>query len=335
MLAMRRPGIAYPKHGTMLAIFLKTLPFFALIGLGWGAGRRGFFNDEATGYLTRFVFYFALSAMLFRFSANLKLSEVLDWGFVAAYLIATTALYILATLVARWRGEPVPVAAFEAQCAVIGNVGFLGLPMLGALMGERAIVGIMQMLAVDLLVFSSLAVIIVTASREGHITLRALRNVGLGLVKNPMVDAVVLGFSVDADPAARVTASNEGVQIQVYDIIYKLLEDVEKALKGLLGPVYEEVVIGRAEVRQIFNIRSVGVIAGCYMRTGVARRNAKVRVIRQANLIHVGSVSSLRHLQDNVREVRTGFEFGVSIDKWNDVQQGDLLEFFVMSQTEQ
>ncbi|MCB8918474.1 MAG: translation initiation factor IF-2 [Ardenticatenaceae bacterium] len=148
-------------------------------------------------------------------------------------------------------------------------------------------------------------------------------------------DAVVLGFSVDADPAARVTASNEGVQIQVYDIIYKLLEDVEKALKGLLGPVYEEVVIGRAEVRQIFNIRSVGVIAGCYMRTGVARRNAKVRVIRQANLIHVGSVSSLRHLQDNVREVRTGFEFGVSIDKWNDVQQGDLLEFFVMSQTEQ
>ncbi|MCA9992433.1 MAG: translation initiation factor IF-2, partial [Anaerolineales bacterium] len=127
----------------------------------------------------------------------------------------------------------------------------------------------------------------------------------------------------------------EGVQIQVYDIIYKLLEDVEKALKGLLGPVYEEVVIGRAEVRQIFNIRSVGVIAGCYMRTGVARRNAKVRVIRQANLIHVGSVSSLRHLQDNVREVRTGFEFGVSIDKWNDVQQGDLLEFFVMSQTEQ
>src|SRR5688572_2753579 len=123
----------------MLAVFLQTLPFFLIIGLGWGAGRIGFFPAQATAYLTRFVFYFALSAMLFRFAANLSLGEVLDWTFVGAYLAATVTVYLLATAVAAVRRVPMAEAAFEAQCAVIGNIGFLGLPMLGALMGERAI----------------------------------------------------------------------------------------------------------------------------------------------------------------------------------------------------
>jgi malonate transporter len=182
----------------MLPVFLQTLPFFLIIGLGYGAGRTGFFTDEATGYLTRFVFYFALSAMLFRFSANLSLGEVLDWNFVGAYFTATMTLYLVATGIALWRGEGAARAAFEAQCAVIGNIGFLGLPMLGLLMGERAIIGIMQMLAVDLIVFSSLIVIIVTSTRNHGLALSSLGTVGLGLVKNPMIVAISLGFGWSA-----------------------------------------------------------------------------------------------------------------------------------------
>lgn len=147
-------------------------------------------------------------------------------------------------------------------------------------------------------------------------------------------DAIILGFNVEADPIARNSAAVEEVQIRTYQIIYKLFEDVEKAMKGLLAPTYEDVVIGRAEVRQVFRIRSVGAIAGSYMRTGEARRNAKGRVIRNSRLLHSGPVSSLKHLQDNVREVKTGFEFGVSIEGWNDFQPGDIIEFFVTKQVE-
>lgn len=147
-------------------------------------------------------------------------------------------------------------------------------------------------------------------------------------------DAVILGFNVDADPIARNAASSEQVQINTYSIIYKLFEDVEKAMKGMLAPVYADRVIGRAEVREVFRIRSVGSIAGSYMRTGEARRNAKARLIRQNKLIFDGRVGSLKHHQDNVREVRTGFEFGVSLEGWSDYQQGDIIEFYVTERVE-
>jgi translation initiation factor IF-2 len=143
-------------------------------------------------------------------------------------------------------------------------------------------------------------------------------------------DAVVLGFNVDVDPAAKAAASNEQVEINIYSIIYKLLEDVEKAMKGMLTPELQEVIIGRAEVRQVFRIRSAGMVAGCYMRTGEARRNSRARVIRDMDLLYTGEVSSLKHLQDNVREVKTGFEFGVTIDGWSDFEPGDIIEFFVL-----
>ena len=148
-------------------------------------------------------------------------------------------------------------------------------------------------------------------------------------------DAVILGFNVDADPVAKTAASSEGVEIKTYDIIYQLIEDVDKAMRGMLAPVYEPSVIGRAEVREVFRIRSIGNIAGSYMRTGVARRNAKVRVIRSNKLLFDGSVGSLKHLQENVREVRQGFEFGVGVDGWNDFRPGDVLEFYVMQRVEQ
>jgi len=141
--------------------------------------------------------------------------------------------------------------------------------------------------------------------------------------------AVILGFNVGVDQAAGAAATSEQVEINNYKIIYKLIEDVEKALKGMLAPVYQEVIIGRAEVRQVFRIRSAGIVAGCYMRTGEARRNSNVRVIRDTSLIHSGKVGSLKHLLENVREVKSGFEFGVSIDNWSNFESGDILEFFV------
>lgn len=182
----------------MLAIFLKTLPFFALIAVGYGAGRTRFFTPEATAYLTKFVFYFALSAMIFRFAASLPAAELFDPAFFAAYLSGTMAVYLAATAVAFLRRRGVAEAAVEAQCAAIGNTGFLGIPMLAVLMGEAAIGPVMMVLAADLIVFSSLIVILVTGSREGRLSPGILRTVGLGLVKNPMIVAIVLGLGWSA-----------------------------------------------------------------------------------------------------------------------------------------
>ena len=182
----------------MWDIFLQTLPFFMLIALGYGSGRTGFFSPEATAYLTKFVFYFALSAMLFRFSANLSLGEILDWPFVLAYLSATGFVYVFATFVALWRKLPVTEAAVEAQCAVIGNVGFLGIPMLVLLLGEAAVGPVMMVLAVDLIVFGSLIVILITGSRDGRMSPRILWTVAVGLAKNPMIVSISLGLIVSA-----------------------------------------------------------------------------------------------------------------------------------------
>ncbi|MDF1726191.1 MAG: AEC family transporter [Sulfitobacter sp.] len=178
----------------MLAIFLKTLPFFALIGLGFWAGRTRFFSAEATSYLTKFVFYFALSAMLFRFSANLSLAEVWDTRLVMAYLWGTLFVWGIAMIVGFLRGLDLPTTGIEAQCAVIGNTGFLGVPMLTLLLGPDAIGTIVLALTLDLVVFSSIIVIMITAARGESAPLKALKGIGIGLVKNPMIVAIVGGF---------------------------------------------------------------------------------------------------------------------------------------------
>lgn len=178
----------------MVEIFLRTVPFFALIGLGYWAGRTRFFSEEATAYLTKFVFYFALSAMLFRFAANLSLAEVFNGRLIAGYLWGTAFVYGIATIVAFVRKLDVSYAAIEAQCAVIGNVGFLGIPMLAVIFGEAAVGPVMLVLAVDLIVFSSLIVILITGSRDGRMSLSILKTVGLGLIKNPMIVAISLGL---------------------------------------------------------------------------------------------------------------------------------------------
>ncbi len=178
----------------MIEILLQTLPFFGLIALGWGAGVTGFFSEEATGYITKFVFYFALSAMIFRFAANLSFADVFNLTSIAAYLGATLVVYLLVTVVALMRGCSVPEAAVEAQCGSIGNIGFLGIPMLALLMGEAAVGTIMIMLAVDLIVFGSLLVVLITGSGRGGVSPAMLKPVVMGLLKNPMVVSMALGL---------------------------------------------------------------------------------------------------------------------------------------------
>ena len=197
----------------MIEIFIKTLPFFALIALGYWAGRTKFFSEEATAYLTKFVFYFALSAMLFKFSANLSFADVWDPNLMMGYLLATIVVYVIATVVAMMRGLDVPTTAVEAQCACIGNVGFLGVPMLALLLGEPAVGVIMMALAVDLIVFSSLIVILITGSRDGCFSFGVLRTVALGLVKNPMIVAITLGFTWSAFAIPIPTPMNEFLSI--------------------------------------------------------------------------------------------------------------------------
>jgi translation initiation factor IF-2 len=140
--------------------------------------------------------------------------------------------------------------------------------------------------------------------------------------------AIVIGFNVQADGAATRMADDEGVDIRLYDIIYNLVDDIDKALKGLLEPVYEDVVIGHAEVRAIFRLGRKKRVAGCSVSDGIAARNALVRVIRDDRAIFEGEVSSLRRFQDDVREVSTGMECGVGLDGFDDFEEGDIIEFY-------
>ncbi|MEM6618629.1 MAG: AEC family transporter [Pseudomonadota bacterium] len=178
----------------MLEIFLQIVPFFALIGLGFGSVRAGLFTAEANAHLTRFVFYFALSAMLFRFAATLPISTLFDLNFGMAYLAGCAVVYVAMTLVALLRGTGWAIAAVEAQCGVIGNVGFLGIPILVSLMGDAAAGPVLFVLAIDLIVFGSLLVIIITASREGAVSAAAVGRLGLGLLQNPMLVAMAAGL---------------------------------------------------------------------------------------------------------------------------------------------
>jgi translation initiation factor IF-2 len=142
--------------------------------------------------------------------------------------------------------------------------------------------------------------------------------------------AIVIGFNVQADAAARRLAEAEGVSIRLYDIIYRMLEDIEKALRGMLEPELKEVVTGHADVRAVFKISKVGIIAGCYVTEGEIRRNARARVLRGGQMLHESEVSSLKHLQEDTREVRQGFECGIGIKGFADFVVGDRIECYVV-----
>ncbi len=142
--------------------------------------------------------------------------------------------------------------------------------------------------------------------------------------------AIVVGFNVQADAAARRLAESEGVSIRTYDIIYRLTEDIEKALKGLLEPEQREKVIGRAHVLAVFPVSKFGKVAGCRVTEGEIRRNARLRLYRGGNVLYEGEIASLRHQKEDVREIRQGYECGIGLRDFNDFQPGDVLECYVI-----
>jgi translation initiation factor IF-2 len=141
-------------------------------------------------------------------------------------------------------------------------------------------------------------------------------------------NATLIGFNVRPDRKAREMADAEKVEIRSYEIIYKLLEDIEKAMVGMLAPEFEEVVTGEAEVREIFRVPKIGAIAGCYVLTGAITRGTKVRFLRDGTIIWKGSIQSLRRFKEDAREVREGFECGIGLSDFQDLKPGDIIETF-------
>ncbi|MEI7547951.1 MAG: translation initiation factor IF-2, partial [Actinomycetota bacterium] len=141
-------------------------------------------------------------------------------------------------------------------------------------------------------------------------------------------NATLIGFNVRPDKKAREMAEAEGVEIRTYEIIYKLLEDIERAMVGMLAPEFEEVVTGEAEVREIFRVPRIGAIAGCMVRSGAITRGSKVRFLRDGTIIWKGAITSLKRFKDDAREVREGFECGVGLSDFQDLKPGDLIETF-------
>ncbi|MBT3188587.1 MAG: translation initiation factor IF-2 [Anaerolineae bacterium] len=146
--------------------------------------------------------------------------------------------------------------------------------------------------------------------------------------------AIVIGFNVQAEVTARRLADREGVSIRLYNIIYRIVEDVEKALKGMLEPVFAEKTIGKAEVLAVFPISKVGKIAGCRVRDGIIRRNAQMRLTRGDDILFEGEVSSLKHNKDKVNEVRNGFECGIGLQNFHDIEEGDILQCYILEKEE-
>jgi translation initiation factor IF-2 len=174
---------------------------------------------------------------------------------------------------------------------------------------------------------------------EGEITINVLYAETGNIGENDVMlasasKAIILGFSVQAEVAARRLAEAEGVDIRLYDVIYRLTEDIEKALKGMLAPEFVERTIGKAQVLKVFPISKVGKIAGCRVIEGELRRNGKVRMKRGADIVFEGDLSSLKHEKDDVREVRTGFECGVGLKNFHDIEPGDIIECYVLEKSE-
>ena len=139
---------------------------------------------------------------------------------------------------------------------------------------------------------------------------------------------IIIGFNVRPDSGASATAQREGVEIKNYSIIYELIDDVKKAMSGLLAPEIREVVHGRAEVRNTFNVPKIGTIAGCYVSDGKIPRSATARLLREGRIIYEGKIGSLKRFKDDAKEVATGFECGIGIENFNDVKVGDFIEAF-------
>jgi translation initiation factor IF-2 len=140
--------------------------------------------------------------------------------------------------------------------------------------------------------------------------------------------AIIIGFHVRPDTKARAAADREGVEIKLYRIIYEAVADVRAALEGLLRPEEKEVVVGEAEVRETFKVPKIGVIAGCFVRSGLINRQGRVRVVRDGIEVYDGTIGSLRRFKDDVKEVKEGYECGIGVENFNDIKVGDVIELY-------
>lgn len=145
-------------------------------------------------------------------------------------------------------------------------------------------------------------------------------------------NAIIIGFNVRPDPMAKRIAEKENVDIRLYRIIYEIIDDVQKAMEGMLAPEYKEIIVGRAEIRAIYKVPKVGNVAGCYVLEGKINRNSSIRLIRDNIVIHDGIIDSLKRFKDDVREVTEGFECGIGLEKFNDIKEGDIIEAYAMEE---
>ena len=172
-------------------------------------------------------------------------------------------------------------------------------------------------------------------SQEGEIKVKILHSEAGAISENDVMLAaasrgIVIGFNVQPDPVAKKKAEDEGVSIRCYNIIYRLTEDIEKALKGMLEPEFQEISTGKAEVRAMFKISKLGVIAGSRVLEGEIKKGSRVKVLRNGEEIHKSEISSLRHEKDDVKEVKTGLECGIAVKGFEDFEVGDILETFTV-----
>ncbi|MDR0859364.1 MAG: translation initiation factor IF-2 [Oscillospiraceae bacterium] len=148
-------------------------------------------------------------------------------------------------------------------------------------------------------------------------------------------NAIIVGFNVRPDSATLESVQRQGVDLRLYRVIYECIEEIEAAMKGLLAPKFKEVVLGHAEIRQVISVSKVGKIAGCYVLDGVIRRGVQVRVTRDGTIVHDGELASLKRFKDDVREVATGYECGLSIERFNDIKESDIVEAYTMEEVVQ
>jgi translation initiation factor IF-2 len=148
-------------------------------------------------------------------------------------------------------------------------------------------------------------------------------------------NAIVIGFNVRPEPNARNMAEQEKIDIRLHRVIYNVIDEIEQALKGMLDPVYKETIIGQAEIREVFKVSKVGNIAGCYVTEGKLTRDAGARLIREGVVIYEGKLDTLKRFKDDVREVMSGYECGLTLERFQDIKVGDVIEAFIMEEVKQ
>ena len=185
------------------------------------------------------------------------------------------------------------------------------------------------LLIVPLLVLTGLVLLV-----ELHLS-PYIRELARNQAVNAASNAIIVGFNVRPDAAARDSAARNHVDMRMYRVIYDAIDEIEAAMKGMLAPKFREAIIGHAEIRQTYKVSSVGTVAGCYVTDGKIQRACDVRIVRDGIVVHEGHLASLQRFKDSVKEVAQGYECGLSFEKYNDIKVGDIVEAYVMEQIEQ